>query len=205
MARSIDVHPRLMSEGRVSRRLRRPLSSARTAVIGAIAVTLIVGTAVVVAGRGSQGSTSQLADVRAATAAFHNLDLAFAAGYEKFYLCTDQTGTGAMGQHFVKGALVEDPALDKLRPEVLVYEPRKDGGYQLVAVEYVVLKDAWHAANGSKAPRLFGRRLTLVPAGNRYGLPPFYEIHAWIWKGNPRGLFDDWNPKVSCRGQGDPA
>jgi hypothetical protein len=194
-----------MTPDTLSQVARRRVSSARTAVIGAIAVMAIVGSAVVVAGSGPQGSTSQLADVRAATDAFHNLDIAMAAGYDKFYLCTDKTGTGGMGQHFVKGALVEDPALDKLRPEVLVYEPRADGGYQLVAVEYVVLKDAWHKANGSKAPRLFGRRLTLVPAGNRYGLPDFYEIHAWVWKGNPRGLFNDWNPKVSCRGQGDPA
>ena len=37
-----------------------------------------------------------------------------------------------------------------------------------------------------------------MPAGNRYGLPPFYELHAWAWKHNPRGLFDDWNPRVSC-------
>lgn len=189
----------------IGRVLGGRIGAARTAATGAIAVSLIVGTAVVVAGSGPQGSTSQLNEVRAATDAFHNLDLAMAAGYESFYLCTDKTRTGAMGQHYVKGDLVGDPALDRLRPEVLVYEPRSDGGYQLVAVEYVVLKDAWHKANGSKAPRLFGRRLALVSAPNRYGLPDFYEIHAWVWKANPRGMFDDWDPKVSCRGQGDPA
>jgi hypothetical protein len=27
------------------------------------------------------------------------------------------------------------------------------------------------------------------PAGNRYGLPAFYELHAWLWKDNPIGLF----------------
>jgi hypothetical protein len=183
----------------------RRFASARSALVSAIVVTAIVGTAAVVAGSGSDGTTGQLATVRQATDAFHNLDIAMAAGYGKFYLCTDKTGTGGMGQHFVKGALVEDPALDKLRPEVLVYEPRKDGGYQLVAVEYVVLKDAWIKANGNTVPRLLGRRLSLITAPNRYGLPDFYELHAWIWKANPRGVFDDWNPKVSCRGNGDPA
>jgi hypothetical protein len=176
----------------------------RTTVVVAIAAVAIAVAAVAVAGSSGSSSSSQLQEVRQATDAFHNLDLAFAAGYEVFYQCTD-ADAGGMGQHYVKGALVEDPTLDRLRPEVLVYEPRKDGGYKLVAVEYVVLKDAWHAANGAKAPRLFGKRLTLVPAGNRYGLPPFYELHAWIWKNNPRGVFDDWNPKVSCRGNGDPA
>jgi len=33
---------------------------------------------------------------------------------------------------------------------------------------------------------------------NRYGLPPFYSLHAWIWKPNPSGLLFAWNPRVSC-------
>jgi hypothetical protein len=194
-----------MRSDSVAGRLGARLRSARTAAVGALAVSIVVGTAAVVAANGEQGSTGQLNVVREATDAFHNLDVAMAAGYEAFYLCTDKTGTGGMGQHYVKGDLVADPALDRLRPEVLVYEPRADGGYQIVAVEYVVLKDAWHKAHGSAAPRLFGKPLALVKAPNRYGLPDFYELHAWIWKSNPRGVFDDWNPRVSCRGNGDPA
>jgi hypothetical protein len=31
-----------------------------------------------------------------------------------------------------------------------------------------------------------------------YGLPPFYELHAWLWKFNPHGFFNDWNPRVHC-------
>jgi hypothetical protein len=184
---------------------KRRVGLLRMSVVLAVAVVAVAGSAIAVAGSASSSSSSQLQEVRQATDAFHNLDLALAAGYEVFYQCTDADGIGGMGQHYVKGALVEDPTLDRLRPEVLVFEPRKDGGFKLVAVEYVVLKEAWHAANGPTAPRLFGKRLTLVPAGNRYGLPEFYELHAWIWKSNPRGVFDDWNPKVSCRGTGDPA
>jgi hypothetical protein len=45
---------------------------------------------------------------------------------------------------------------------------------------------------------LFGQEFELVPAGNRYGIPAFYELHAWIWKFNPLGLFADWNPRVHC-------
>jgi hypothetical protein len=52
---------------------------------------------------------------------------------------------------------------------------------------------------------LYGRTLKRIPAGNRYGLPDFYELHAWIWRPNPRGMFDDWNSSVSCLGNGDPA
>jgi hypothetical protein len=23
-------------------------------------------------------------------------------------------------------------------------------------------------------------------------------LHAWIWQNNPAGMFEDWNPTVSC-------
>jgi hypothetical protein len=35
-------------------------------------------------------------------------------------------------------------------------------------------------------------------APNRYGLDPFYELHVWAWKQNPRGAFADMNPNVTC-------
>ena len=54
-------------------------------------------------------------------------------------------------------------------------------------------------------PTLFSRNFTRIPAGNRYGLDPFYELHVWLWRPNPSGMFKDWNPSVSCRGNGDPA
>ena len=38
----------------------------------------------------------------------------------------------------------------------------------------------------------------LTPADNRFGLPAFYSLHAWVWKHNPRGVLDMWNPKVRC-------
>jgi hypothetical protein len=66
-----------------------------------------------------------------------------------------------------------------------------------VALEYVVFQDAWDATH-TTPPELFGREFELVPAGNRYGLPPFYELHAWLWKHNPSGMFADWNPRVHC-------
>jgi hypothetical protein len=102
-----------------------------------------------------------------------------------------------MGVHYVKGALVGDGAVDAATPEALVYEPQRNGRLRLVAVEYVVFQDAWDAAHSSP-PSLFRREFELIGAGNRYGLPPFYELHAWLWKHNPSGMFEDWNPRVSC-------
>lgn len=155
----------------------------------------------------ASGGQSQLDAVREATAAFHDVDAAIAAGYGPFYVCTDENGgAGAMGQHYVNGALVGDPAIDPLHPEVLVYEPMPDGSLRLVGVEYVTLKSLWEDAFGTTTkPTVLGVDLKPIAAGNRYGLPDFYERHAWIWRPNPRGMFDDWNSKVSCRGNGDPA
>lgn len=151
------------------------------------------------------GGGKGLAEVRAATTAFHDLAAAEAAGYESFYMCTDNEGVGTMGQHYVNFGLLAGSAIDPLRPESLVYEPRKHGGYKLVAVEWIVFKADWDASHAGP-PVLFGQEFATVSVPNRYGVPaPFYELHAWIWKHNPRGMFDDWNPKATCRGQGDPA
>jgi hypothetical protein len=26
----------------------------------------------------------------------------------------------------------------------------------------------------------------------------WYILHAWIWQHNPAGMFEDWNPTVTC-------
>ena len=78
-----------------------------------------------------------------------------------------------------------------------MYEPEANGRLRLVALEYVVLQSDWDAKHASP-PTLFGQAFNFTPSGNRYGLPPFYSLHAWIWKHNPSGMFSMWNPEVSC-------
>lgn len=169
------------------------------AALGLVALAAVIPIGI------ASAAPDPLAAVRQATVQYHDLAVAEQGGYGEFYRCTDNESLGAaMGQHYADVSRVVDPAIDPLDPEVLIYEPKPGGGYRLVGVEYVVFADDWDALNAHK-PRLFGRTFTEVPAGNRYGLPRFYELHAWIWKGNPRGVFDDWNPNVSCRGNGDPA
>lgn len=182
-----------------ARQLRTRTRFMAITTIALAAIAAIVGSSIAFA-----GGQRSVAAVRDATAPFHDLAAAEAAGYGPFYLCTDAAGEGAMGQHYVNGALVGDPAVDPLTPEALVYEPMPGGGYRLVGVEYVTFQDAWDTTHASP-PSLFGRPFRLIGAGNRYGLPAFYELHVWLWRPNPSGIFSDWNPKVSCRGNGDPA
>jgi hypothetical protein len=147
------------------------------------------------------GSTRAAAQ---ATTRFHDLGAVQRAGYG---LLKDKNGVaciamdgmpamGAMGVHFAGKALVGDGRLDVTRPEALVYAPT-GSGLRLAALEYVVLKAQWDAKHASP-PTLFGRRFNLTPGGNRFGLPAFYSLHAWIWKQNPAGKFAMWNPEVSC-------
>jgi hypothetical protein len=104
-----------------------------------------------------------------------------------------------MGIHYVNGSRI-DSVLDPARPEVLVYEPQPDGSMQLGALEYVIFASDWA---GEGPPQLYGQDFEYMPGQdeahpNRYGLPAFWELHAWVWKTNPDGVFADWNPRVTC-------
>jgi hypothetical protein len=143
-----------------------------------------------------------VANVRDATSGFNEPAAALAAGYDLLtdaadLACIDQPGAGAMGIHYVKGSLVQAGTVDAARPQALVYARTAEGRLQLGAVEYVVLQAGWDAAHGAP-PSLFNQQFMLTPADNRYGLPAFYSLHAWIWKDNPTGMFSMWNPNVSC-------
>ncbi len=135
-----------------------------------------------------------------ATAAFHDLDKAKEAGYSVQVFdaagitCIAQPGEGAMGIHMLNPSLL-DGTVEATEPELLVYEPRNDGTLKLVALEYLVFQSA---GRGRAGRRSFGQEFDFVPAGNRYGLPPFYALHAWLWKPNPSGSLYAWNPNVDC-------
>jgi hypothetical protein len=81
----------------------------------------------------------------------------------------------------------------------VLYEVGLDGPLSLVGAEYVVFQEAWDAHHHGP-PSLFGESFMLVPSPNRFGIPAFYELHAWAWKSNPTGSFEDWNPRVLCLG-----
>jgi hypothetical protein len=86
-----------------------------------------------------------------------------------------------------------DLSEDPLRPEAMVYAPGRDGKLRLAAVEYIVPGDAWHAAGNTEPPEVLGQEMhVLNPALG------WYILHAWVWKYNPDGIFEDWNPRVVC-------
>jgi hypothetical protein len=129
----------------------------------------------------SAAVNQQLVAVRQATGQFRHMTEAelLARGYVNTQICVP-----GMGIHFVDFAAI-DGTVDPLHPEVLVYEPKPHGRLQLVAVEYMAL--------GATSPVLFGRAMeeSHLPFAD-------WELHAWVWKGNPEGMFHPTNPNVSC-------
>lgn len=165
-------------------------------ILGAALLALAVSVAPTLAAPGGQ---SAWASVRAATAAYHDLDVAKAADYALFPGCfAHPLPEGGMGVHYVQFASVADGVLDKNAPEALVYEPLHGGGMRLVAVEYITIAAVWDAAHPGVWPSVNGVPLEHMDTPNEFGLPPFYELHVWLWQPNPNGLTTEWNPRVSC-------
>jgi hypothetical protein len=102
---------------------------------------------------------------------------------------------GAMGVHFINMGNV-GPTLDPAKPQVLIYEPAGDK-LRLVAAEWFMPAEI----AGGKVPAIFGQTLggpmeghkPLMPAGLHH-----YDLHVWLWKANPEGVFSPTNPAVKC-------
>ena len=136
--------------------------------------------------------------VRQATERFQDVRVAEAEGYALQFGCVSGSGDeGAMGLHFVNGALVGDGEIDAAHPEIVLYEPRPNGGVRITGADYLVVADAWNAKHAGP-PELMGQLFHLIDSPNRFGLPAFYTLHVWAWKDNPKGAFVNWHPKVSC-------
>jgi len=102
---------------------------------------------------------------------------------------------GAMGVHFVNETIQGPP--DPMKPNVLIYEP--DGGkLRLVAAEWLV-----PLAAAKERPSLFGQPFQGPMEGHEPLIPQsfhHYDLHAWLFKDNPNGMFSATNPDVSCEG-----
>ena len=104
---------------------------------------------------------------------------------------------GAMGIHFVNVPSV-GKELDPMRPNVLIYEPTKEG-LKLVGVEWLVPL----TPDTKEAPKLFGQ-VFQGPMEGHYPLIPkefvHYDLHAWLFRDNPNGMFSPTNSNVTCDG-----
>jgi hypothetical protein len=122
----------------------------------------------------------ELARVRPATAAYQDVSRAEADGYVDIGLFVS-----GMGYHYVNFSLIDD-TFDVENPEILVYSPNPNGGLRLVAVEYAV-PDSFPVPEG-----FFGDSDVWDDNLDFH----LWTLHAWVWQGNPNGMFADLNPNI---------
>jgi hypothetical protein len=152
----------------------------------------------------------ELASVKAALAKYADVTVALKDGYLSTVGCIDypkgaQDGTvnfppGAMGVHFLNMANI-GPKLDPMKPQVLIYEP-VNGKLKLAAAEWFMPVQV----AGGKAPVIFGQTLAGPMSGHEPVMPAslrHYDLHVWLWKPNPRGVFAETNVALKCPA-GDP-
>lgn len=142
-----------------------------------------------------------LAAVRQATAKYHDVTQAIADGYADpatlAATCLEVPGVGTMGIHAVNMGLLMDQDVDPLKPEVLLYVPKKGGGFRLVGIEYLV--PLLPGQNALPAPpSVFGQTFEGPMDGHEPGMPRHYDKHVWIWSPNPDGVFAQFNSRLTC-------
>jgi len=167
-----------------------------------------------------------LAEVRALTARFRNVEVALAEGYvrDPTDMCDVATmmgrpaKLGGMGIHFFRPDLLgitapPNPRVDGngthtdfRKPSILIYEPRADGSLELVAVENLVFKKAWEAAGNKARPTFHGVEYdymfddpTTKSIDEAHNFEPHYDRHVWLYRANANGMFAQFNPTVTCR------
>ncbi|HET8823963.1 MAG TPA: hypothetical protein VFM77_02465 [Terriglobales bacterium] len=158
---------------------------------------------------GAQASASTTAGdlqaARVALAKYADPIVAVRDGYLSTLACVDfpqavQDGpisypAGAMGVHFLNPSNI-GPKLDPTKPQILIYEPQ---GNKLVlaGAEWFVPEQV----AGGTPPSIFGQQLAgpmdghepIIPASLRH-----YDLHVWLWKDNPKGMFTSTNASVKC-------
>ena len=140
--------------------------------------------------------SADLATAKAALAKYADPIAAVKDGYFSTVACIDfpkgavdgpiTYPPGAMGVHFLNPGNI-GPKLDPAKPQVLIYEPHGDK-LVLTAAEWFMPVEA----SGGVAPSIFGQTLAGPMDGHEPIMPAtlrHYDLHVWLWKDNPRGMF----------------
>lgn len=163
-----------------------------------------------------------LDQLRRAVDRFRDVNVALAEGYVQDAHCVSAEmmgyppGDGAMGIHLFHPGLLGitrlEPRVDGTgthtdftRPAILLYEPQADGSMELVGIENLVFRDAWHGAGHTAPPSFHGKVYDLMvndpetDVDEAHEFEPHYDLHIWLFRENPRGTFTGFNPAVTCQ------
>jgi len=132
-----------------------------------------------------------IATLQRVTARYHNAQAAFDDEFVLLHPCEARGDEGPVGTVYVNFARLMDGVIDPERPDALIYEPTRNGDLRLVGVEFAIPQALWTDAD---LPKFLG---TTFQREDEFGV---YALHAWVWRNNPKGLFAETNPRVSCGG-----
>lgn len=145
-----------------------------------------------------------LAATRTALAKYADPIMAIHDGYFSTVACIDFPAAGgagqlpypagAMGVHFLNVGTIGQP-LDSLRPQVLIYELDGDR-LKLAAAEWFVPVEV-----SKTRPQIFGHPFDGPMEGHHPIMPVelhHWDLHVWLWKENPAGVFTATNPALKC-------
>ena len=126
--------------------------------------------------------------LRNATSKFHSTTQAMKEGHLPDDHCVSVPGLGGMGYHWVNPDLV-DAEFDLLKPEAILYASGPGGKLRLVALEYIVI-------NVGQPRPMFGSQPFDI--GGTPVAAPHWSLHVWLYENNPSGMFQPFNPNVTC-------
>jgi hypothetical protein len=127
--------------------------------------------------------------LRRATGRYHRLEVALNDGFVLLHDCEVRPGEGPVGTVYVNLERLVDGVVDPNSPDALVYEPRPNGRPRLVAAEFAIPYALW---TKQEPPAFLGHEFQREDEFGVFGL------HVWVWQKNPRGLFEEANPRISC-------
>ena len=130
----------------------------------------------------SSQTVSELQTARNATDRYKSIQNAITDGYADIAVVVQQ-----MGHHYMKSANV-DNKFEPGKPEILVYNKKEDGNFELVAVEYAIPLNL-----SAEAPAGFTGNSDVWDRNTGFGL---WLLHAWVYAYNPSGVFNPTNPSV---------
>lgn len=179
--------------------------SVHTRIVAALALTAVATTTRLPAQAAPANDAAVLDSLRAALKKYQDPIVAIRDGYFSTLGCVDYPKGGSgegqmaykpggMGVHFLNPALI-GPALDSLKPQVLIYEP-VGNTLKLVAAEWFM-----PTAIAKEPPVIFGRKLDGPMEGHAPILPPelhHWDLHVWLWKDNPNGQMHPTNSNIHC-------
>lgn len=163
-----------------------------------ILVAALAVCAIALAAGAGASPPDDLQAAKAATARYHSLKQAEAAGYSGVGEPCVASPAGVMGFHWVNGPLLADDAIDAARPEILLYVLKPNGKPELVGLEYWKRDVDQDLTTDGDRPSLFGQPFDGPMPGHTPTMPVHYDLHVWLWHDNPSGLFAPFNPDLSC-------